>query len=42
MLKSTLTGFMLPLLLLFGSSSDNSAARINRKARTSRPKRLKN
>ena len=26
MLKSSLTGFMLPLLLLFSSSSENSAA----------------
>ena len=32
MLKSTLTGIMLPLLLLFGSSSDNSAARIKQKS----------
>ena len=32
MLKSTLTGFMLPLLLLFGSSSDNSAARVKQKS----------
>ena len=32
MLKSTLTGLMLPLLLLFGSSSDNSAARVKQKS----------
>ena len=32
MLKSTLTGFMLPVLLLFGSSSDNSAARVKQKS----------
>ena len=32
MLKSTLTGLMLPLLLLFGSSSDNSAAREKQKS----------
>ena len=32
MLKLTLTGLMLPLLLLFGSSSDNSAARVKQKS----------
>ena len=33
MLRSTLTVFMLPLLLLLGSSSDNSAARVKQKSK---------
>ena len=32
MLRSTLTVFMLPILLLLGSSSDNSAARVKQKS----------
>src|ERR1700694_5041393 len=32
MLRSTLTVFMLPMLLLLGSSSDNSAARVTQKS----------
>ena len=32
MLRSTLTVFMLPMLLLLGSSSDNSAARVKQKS----------
>ena len=32
MLRSTLTGLMLPLILLFSSSSDNSAARVKQKS----------
>ena len=32
MLRSTLTVFMLPVLLLLGSSSDNSAARVKQKS----------
>ena len=32
MLKTTLTGLVLPLLLLFGSSSDNSATQVKQKS----------